>query len=752
MVLGQLTQGPSMRRLKFLKRTARSPHVREELETWTCVLLGLVAALLLYATLKAQAASATEFPSDVGAPTLLFQSPGGSFSAAAPLETDLRISVAGVVARVRVAQRFRNTGTEWVEAVYVLPLPDDAAVDRLLMKVGERVIEGEIHERQEAERIYGEARAAGQRASLVRQTSASLFTTAVANIAPGEAIDVTIEYLQTARYDAGRHARGGATPGAVAGAGEFSLRVPLTLTPRYGAPDTPEGQSALASAVLPEATPTIEGMAAGARGTPEQEAYVHAVLAPGMPLKWIGSRTHAVNAVHQQGPAWTAAKAGAGIANGADAAGLLVRPPPADLYVLDTVAPRVPMDRDLVIAWRPELGAAPAIAALTETVGDTTYALVMFLPPDDLHATRSAPREQIFVIDTSGSMGGASIVQAKAALKDALGRLGSRDRFNVIQFDSTTSSLFTAPQPFTQNTRAQALRFVDGLAADGGTEIGAAIDAALSQPASPAHLRQIVFLTDGAVGAETSLFAKIEQRLGPARLFTIGIGSAPNSYFMRKAAQFGRGTYTHIGNTAEVSEKMTELFAKLEQVALSDVVVDWPDAVELYPPAIPDVYAGEPLVLAASFPALRDRALSATAFGQAAGVPWRQVIAGVPIELPGIATLWARRKIEHLIDSRVAGVDEALIRKLVVETALTHHLVSPYTSLVAVDKTPARSASAALERRNIANTMPAGAQWQAALPQTATPGPLLRWLGALVLLGATSLLIGCRARLARSAS
>ena len=187
----------------------------------------------------------------------------------------------------------------------MLPLPDDAAVDRLSMKIGERIIEGEIHERQQAERIYGEARAAGQRASLVRQTSANLFTTAVANIAPGEHIDITIEYLQTARYDAG----------------EFSLRVPMTLTPRYGAPDTPEGQAALSSAILPEAPPTIEGMAAGAplrglrsgaRSTPRHEAYVHAVLAPGMPLEWLGSRSHEVRSVRQQGPAWTAARGGGG--------------------------------------------------------------------------------------------------------------------------------------------------------------------------------------------------------------------------------------------------------------------------------------------------------------------------------------------------------------------------------------------------------------------------------------------------------
>lgn len=710
-----------MRKWKFEWRGKLPSSAYEELEVWVSVLLMLAAALLLYATLKAQAARAAEFPRDIGAPTLLFQDGSGSYSAAAPLETDVRLSVAGVVARVRVAQRFRNVGSTYLEAVYVLPLPDDAAVDRLSMKIGERVIEGEIHERAAAERIYGRARAAGQRASLVRQTSANLFTTAVANIAPGEHVDITIEYLQTARYDAG----------------EFSLRVPMTLTPRYGPPDTPEGQSAAASAVVPDPTE----MAAAARGTERQEAYVHAVLAPGMPLEWLGSRTHEVTSVHQQGPAWSAASGAAKPANGAIGNGLFVHAKPADLYVVDTVAPRVPLDRDLVIAWRPQAGPAPAITALTETVGETVYALLMILPPDAAHPTSPQPREQIFVIDSSGSMAGQSIVQAKAALTNALDRLNGGDLFNIVDFDSTTSNLYAIPTAFTSTTRARALAFIDGLVADGGTEIGAAIDVALAQPATAGYLRQVIFLTDGAVGSETAVFSSIEKRLGDARLFTIGIGSAPNSYFMRKAAQFGRGTYTHIGAADDIDEKMTELFAKLERVALSDVVVDWPEAVELYPHEIPDVYAGEPLVLAASYPAVPDRPLLATAFGRAAGLPFKQTVAGVPSDLPGIATLWARRKIEYLIDSRVAGVDEAVIRKLVIDTALEHHLVSPYTSLVAVDKTPARSAAAALERRKIENTMPAGAQWQAAFPKTATPGPLLRWLGALALIVAGSLLV-----------
>src|SRR5262245_29993425 len=406
--------GSQMRKRKFEWREKLPPGASEELEVWFSVLLALVAGLLLYATLTAQAARAAEFPHDVGAPTLLFQDANGSFTTAAPLETDLRLSVAGVVARVRVAQRFRNTGTTYLEAVYVLPLPDDAAVDRLTMKIGERVIEGEIHERQAAERIYGEARAAGQRASLVRQTSANLFTTAVANIAPGEHIDITIEYLQTARYDAG----------------EFSLRVPMTFTPRYGMFDTPEGSSAVASPVLPESLTTLFELPTGPRSTARNEAYVHAVLAPGIPVEWIGSRTHALTSVHQQGPAWSAARGAAKPVNDAIANGAFVHPKPADLYVLDTQEPRVPMDRDLVISWRPQVGPAPAITALTETVGETTYALLMILPPAAAHTSNAQLREQIFVIDSSGSMAGQSMLQAKAALKNALNRLRNGELFN----------------------------------------------------------------------------------------------------------------------------------------------------------------------------------------------------------------------------------------------------------------------------------------------------------------------------------
>jgi Ca-activated chloride channel homolog len=678
-------------------RLRLSPRIRQALERSGAVLLFAAVAWLLLAALLAQLAHAAEFPKDIGAGTLLFRS-SVAFDPAAPLATDVRISVAGIVARVTVAQRFRNPGSEWAEAVYALPLPDDAAVDRLTMHVGDRIIEGEIHEREEAKRIYTTARDSGQHASLVSQETPNLFTTAVANVGPGELVDIAVEYLQTAHYDSG----------------EFRLRLPMTLTPRYGGTDTAE--ASLPAPGQPTSA-TAEALPVTTRATapPINEATVHVVLAPGIALADVGSPSHPLHVTRDQ-----------------------------DRYVLDTLAPQVPMDRDFVLTWRPNVGKSPALAALTETVGGTTYALLMLLPPLQSQTIGHQPREALYVIDTSGSMAGPSIAQAKAALKDALGRLTGADRFNVFEFNSTTSSLYRLPMPLTTQSYAEALKYVDRLDADGGTEMEPAIRAALAQPAAPGYLRQVVFLTDGGVANETALFTAIKQGLGDGRLFTIGIGAAPNSYFMRKAAEFGRGTYTHIGDTAAVGATMQALFDKLERVALTDVLVDWPAAAELYPLEVPDLYAGEPLVLTASFPARPSGGpLAVTVFGHAGDTPWSQSVAAHPQSLPGIAELWARRKIEYLIDSRVDGTDPELIRQLVIKVALAHHLVSPYTSLVAVDQTPARSAAAALKRQAVSNMAPAGSELTG-LPQTASPAALYRWLGLALLLMAG---LGARARL-----
>ena len=263
-------------------------------------------------------------------------------------------------------------------------------------------------------------------------------------------------------------------------------------------------------------------------------------------------------------------------------------------------------DHDFELTWTVAPGAAPQAAVFTETIGGKDYALLMVVPPAPDAAAKAAlarvPRETILIVDTSGSMQGASIEQAKAALGEALASLTERDRFNVVEFNSVTRPMWPAALPATASNVRTALDWVAKLRADGGTEMAPALTFALDGGDTPGYLRQVVFMTDGGVENEGELLRLIAQRLGASRLFTVGIGSAPNSHFMTKAAQFGRGTFTYIGDVREVHEKMSQLLAKIEAPVLEDVQVRWADGtpVETFPERVPDLYLGEPVLVSAS--------------------------------------------------------------------------------------------------------------------------------------------------------
>ena len=346
-------------------------------------------------------------------------------------------------------------------------------------------------------------------------------------------------------------------------------------------------------------------------------------------------------------------------------------------------------------------------------------------------------RETIFVIDTSGSMSGTSIEQAKAALLLALNRLTAQDRFNVIQFNSVTHVLFSQPQRVKPETLRKAVHYVDQLKANGGTEILPALKMALKGDAPATHLRQVIFLTDGQVGNEDELFEVIRAQLGTSRLFTIGIGSAPNSHFMRKAAEFGRGTFTHIGSTSEVKAQMDAIFRKLERPVLTDIRVEGlNDQIEMFPSRIPDLYEGEPVVVT-----IKGRALPSAVriIGMVGNKPWTTAVTlSEQDQREGLSVYWARQKIAALMDQQRYGQDESATRQAVLDVALTHHLVSKYTSLVAVDVTPVRPLDRSLQTHAMKTNLPNGQDYQAifGLPQTATSGQLQILLGLAALIAA----------------
>ena len=625
------------------------------------------------------------------------------------LETNVTMKISGMVARVKVSQQFRNVGSEWAEGVYVFPLPEQAAVDHMRLRIGDRVIEGKIKEREQAKKIYQNAKLAGKRASLVEQERPNLFTTSVANIAPGEQVSIEIEYLQTINYTDN----------------QFSLRFPMAITPRY-----------IPRTIMPTVTDTVNINDRGwtllrqednaikvvdaARITPsintEDEGAINPVsiyiqLATGFQLSELSASYHAIQ--KQQDGHGT--------------------------FHITLEKGEVASDRDFELIWKPATHDAPVAAMFRQHYEGDDYALLMVMPPQIANMKEAvAPREFVFIIDISGSMSGDSIAQAKAGLKLALQHLTERDRFNIIWFNSSYGSVFPDSRIATPLRIAHAERFIERLEANGGTKMLPALKRALTKLNDFKLLRQVIFLTDGAVGNEDALFKIINNDLGNSRLFTVGIGSAPNSYFMRKAAERGRGTFTYIGNTHEVLEKMEPLLMKLSQPALTDLKLVWQDGtvIESLPSLLPDLYLGEPVVLAlkaAQFPE------SLTLQGNFGSTPWQTKVSLTGGRNgKGIAGVWARRKIGSLMDKRLTVHDEISrnrFRDRIIDVALKHHLVSKFTSLVAVDVTPIRLNNP-FGSHKMKTQLPKGMNQQKVfgMAKTATPAMLNIFIGLFLLL------------------
>jgi len=606
---------------------------------------------------------------DARSGSLLLKSDGG-MTEAARLGIDVDITVSGPTARARVTQLFRNPTTQWMEAVYVYPLPAGSAVDTLKMVVGDRVVVGDIKERGEAKVIYEKARRDGQTAALTEQQRPNIFTNAVANIGPGETVLVQIEYQEPVGQNGS----------------EFSLRVPLVVGPRYNpAPIVQSvdlradghGWGAASNDPVPS-LPVLDPTTAA----PVNPTRITVRLQAGFPLGEVKSPHHQVK----------------------------IESPDSSTRVVTLADGVVPAGRDFELTWKPAGETTPSVGLFREHVGDADYLLAFVTPPALApSAQRPLPREVVFVIDNSGSMGGTSIQQAKASLLYALGRLQPADRFNVIRFDDTMTVLFPASVPADAEHLGSAAGFVSGLEARGGTEMVPAMRAALTDDGSDAdHVRQVVFLTDGAIGNEQQLFETITAMRGRSRVFMVGIGSAPNTYLMTRASELGRGAFTHIGSVEQVEERMRGLFTKLENPAVTGLTVTFSEAsADLTPAIIPDVYRDEPLLLAAKLDSL---AGSLQIKGRIGDTPWMVTLPlANAAEGKGLSKVWARRKIS---DAEVARTlrqitpDQA--DRTILRLALDHQLVTRLTSLVAVDKTPRRPSGEALTRSELPINLPAG--------------------------------------------
>lgn len=607
-------------------------------------------------------------------------------------KADLNIS--GLTAKVTLTQTYKNQSSDWVSGKYLLPLPETAAIDSLTIKTANSVIVGEIKEKEEAKKIYKQAKRAGKKAALIESVRPNLFSTEVANIAPNSQIQVTVSYIQSVDFSQD----------------EFSVTLPNTLTKRY----TPRQYTTSEGKMQDEVKLQTGGFTQGNVNSPQtikqdnsHNIAITASVETGFEISEMLSDHHAIKWSEQNG-----------------------------FYRVSLVDGDVAMNQDFILRWKATPMTTPQAAVFSQTLEGEDYINLMVMPPQQSLSQNVLPREMVFVIDSSGSMQGASMRQAKQALRKALTHLSVNDTFNVIDFDNKHRSLFTKPAYATEENIALAQQFISSMNADGGTEIRPALEAALGDVSVEGYLKQVVFLTDGAVGNEAEILASLKSKLGNNRVFTIGIGHAPNTYFMRKTAEYGRGTFTYINEIDQVEERVGKLFEQLKNPVLRDISLLFKDGStpEMYPTKIPDLYLGEPLNVFIKVPngASQD-VVDVVVKGELLDEAWQRNVQFIQGQSSvGVAKNWARKKVSHLMDLEILGESQASIKKKVLETALKFSLASKYTSFVAIEQEISRPANESMLDVPVPNLIPKGVPF----PKTATSAQLQAMLAfALLVLG-----------------
>ena len=560
--------------------------------------------------------------------------------------TEVHARIVGYVGTVDVTQQFENPFDRKIEAVYVFPLPEKAAVSEFVMTIGERRIRGILREREEAEAIYREARAQGYQASLLTQHRPNVFEQRVANIEPGHQIDVNIRYFHTLTHRDGW----------------YSFVFPTVVGPRYNPPWTADPILAMPrTRVQPAATGTaVQYLRPRERSG--HDIAITVELDAGVAIE-------AIEASHYIDRHRTGAKTAT-----------------IELASRTTIP-----NRDFVLDFK-VAGGQIKYNLLTyadpEDAGRGFFTMMLY-PPADLESLRRHPLEMIFVLDCSGSMNGQPIEQAKAAIITALDLLEPNDTFQVIRFSNHASQFGRDPVRATRGNIDRAKNYVRSLGGHGGTRMIEGIRAALDFPHDRRRLRFVTFLTDGYIGNEAEILRQIHHSIGDSRIFSFGVGSSVNRYLLERMAIIGQGAVAYLGPRHSGDEVMNAFFERISRPALSDLEIDWGGmrVSDVYPSRLPDLFVGRPVVVT----------------GRYWGVPGELTVHGragdrrIDINLPAgrhdnnhafLPKIWARLRIADLMDRRTWDMDPyGELEGVIKNTALEYGLMSDYTAFVAVDAT-----------------------------------------------------------------
>ncbi|MEU6797832.1 VIT domain-containing protein [Nonomuraea wenchangensis] len=550
-----------------------------------------------------------------------------------PLESvDVAADISGLIAGVEVTQGFRNPYDVTLEATYVFPLPDRAAVTGFRMEADDRVIEGVLKERAQARADYDRALREGRRAAIAEEDRPDVFTIRVGNILPGERVSVRLTMSQPLPYEDGA----------------ATFRFPLVVAPRYIPGDPIDGP------------PAGGGVAPDTGAVPDASRITPPVLLPGFP--------HPVRL---------------SLAATVDAAGLELRELASSLHVVEEegntvrLKPGERLDRDFIL--RLSFEASTSLQLDGGGGGEArTFALTVVPPP--LQATRT-PRDLVLLLDRSGSMGGWKMVAARRAAARIVDTLTPQDRFAVLTFDSVVERAFEGLVEASDRNRHRAVEHLARVDARGGTELLEPLRqaVALLGGGEAGRERVVVLVTDGQVGNEDQILEQAGGALSAMRVHAVGIDRAVNAGFLGRLAGLGAGRCELVESEDRLDAAMEHIHRRIGAPLVTDLSLDGLDVEPDTVTHLGSIFPGVPLRVYG-----RCREGSAvTVRGMAAGGPWEEQVEGVPVDAPALRAVWARAHLRELEDRYAMGEHD--LESRIVRVSLENGVLCRFTAYVAVD-------------------------------------------------------------------
>ena len=557
--------------------------------------------------------------------------------------TDVKARIDGYISTVNVRQQFHNPFDTKIEATYMFPLPEKSAVSEFLMIIGDRKIRGILREKEEAEAIYREARSQGYQASLLVQHRPNIFEQKVANIEPGESIDVDIKYFHTLAYNDGW----------------YSFVFPTVVGPRYN----PPGHSDPIIPVPHGSTGTAENSATIPYLRPDERSghdiSINVEIDAGVVIEELQS-THQIKATRSSDSKAQVRLAAQSTIPNRD-------------FVLNFQVAGDTVKSNLMAYQDPQTGQG--------------YFTMMLYPPMEHASFARRPMEMVFVLDCSGSMNGRPLEQAKNAVSVALDHLQEGDTFQIIRFSENSTQLGAAPLAATRENISMARRYLANLHGTGGTQMIEGIKAALDFPHDPSRLRFVSFMTDGYIGNELDIIGAVHDRIGESRIFSFGVGSSVNRYLLERMAKEGRGAVAYLGPQDSAKDIMKNFFGRISHPALTDLEINWGGMAvsDVYPAQIPDMFVGRAVVVTGKFLGAAND-VSVSGYRGADRHTMAVSAAGTGEDKAQISRIWARLRIADLADRQAWQPDpHGELENSIRTTALEYQLMSDYTSFVAVD-------------------------------------------------------------------